>query len=524
MDNFKKEIEKAENYVSSAENINITIDEITHQLKLLSGGIEIPKLVRPCTIDDGVLKLDNSDNDELLKAFTSASLEGRITKFVPASGAASRMFHKLHSVLLRFKDLTFNDLEKYSETDAECKRVFEFLSNLEKFAFYQDLKRILNNNDDEIRDMVSKFPSKLLDAVLYENGLNYSARPKAAIKFHLYIEESRTAFEEQIFESLQYAIDKSNRLRIHFTISQEHTELFDNLIKEVKQKLADTDFKIDVSYSYQKKHTDAIAVKLNNEIIYDSKGNLLRRPGGHGALLENLDELNGDIIIIKNIDNVCVEKLNSDSILYKKLLVGLLVKIQKKVFGFLESLNNPELYDVDYNEIMTFSKKYLSLEKPEKFDSWEIIEKNKFLFEVLNRPIRVCGMVKNEGEPGGGPFWVEDADGKLSLQIIEQAQVNMQDENQKSIFKQSTHFNPVDLVCGVRDYKGNSFNLMKFVDEESGIVVNKSKHGVEIKALELPGLWNGSMAYWNTIFVEVPISTFNPVKEVNDLLKPMHQN
>ena len=312
---------------------------------------------------------------------------------------------------------------------------------------------------------------------------------------------------------------KNNNVKIHFTISEEHTELFLRIIKEFRLKLNEIDFNIDVTYSYQKKSTDTIAVNLENKIIFDTTGNPVQRPGGHGALLENLNDLKADIVVIKNIDNLSVEGLSADTILYKKLLIGFLVKIRKKVFHYLKQLEKENLSEEEISEILFFAKNQLNIIQSEKFDKLNLNQKRENLYRQLNCPIRICGMVKNEGEPGGGPFWVESDDGSLSLQIVEQAQINMNDENQKKIFLQSTYFNPVDLICSVIDYKGNNFDLHNFVDHQSGIITKKSKDGVELKALELPGLWNGGMADWITIFVEVPISTFNPVKEINDLLE-----
>ncbi|MFZ2324405.1 MAG: DUF4301 family protein [Ignavibacteriaceae bacterium] len=523
MNQFQRELQKVEEYLRSYKSINISFSEISHQLKLLFEGVQIPKLIKPCTIGDGISKINENDQSELLKEFVSASLKSRIMKFVPASGAATRMFHKLHSVLNRFPDFTLDQLKDNLKTDEECKDVYEFLINLKKFAFYYDLKQLLKKDDNEIEKLITKSPVDLLNAILLDNGLNYLSKPKGAIKFHRYDDECRTAFEEQIYESLKYAGDKNNNVKIHFTISEEHTELFEQIIKQLKVKLSNTDFKIDVTYSYQKKSTDTIALNVNNEILFNTNGNLIHRPSGHGALLENLNELNGDIVVIKNIDNLSVERLSADTILYKKLLIGLLVKTQKQIFNYLESLEKNNLTNFDYEQIMLFAEQNLCIPKPVDFTDWNNKNKSKFLFDRLNRPLRVCGMVKNEGEPGGGPFWVESIDGSLSIQIVEQAQIRKNDEDQKSIFNQSTHFNPVDLICGVKDYKGNNFNLKNFVDYESGIITKKSRDGIELKALELPGLWNGSMAYWNTIFVEVPISTFNPVKEVNNLLKAAHQ-
>ena len=284
------------------------------------------------------------------------------------------------------------------------------------------------------------------------------------------------------------------------------------------------DYNLVLTFSFQKESTDTIAVNENNEVLFDTDGNLVLRPGGHGALLENLNDLKADIVIIKNIDNLSTDELAGDTFLYKSLLTGYLVKIQNRIFDLLNSLEKKDFSKYSFDEMISFAEKYLFIFQPVGFKDWNDEKKQKFLYEKLNRPIRVCGMVKNGGEPGGGPFWIKAEDGSLSLQIVEQAQIDMNDENQKNIFKQSTHFNPVDLICGVRDYKGNNFDLRKFVDHQSGIITKKSKDGIELKALELPGLWNGSMADWITIFIEVPMTTFNPVKEVNDLLKSPHQS
>lgn len=524
MDFIKQELEKVERYLNSDKEIKISLNSIEQQLKHFINGIKYPKLIKACTVGDGILRISQQQFDELIKNFNSASLNGRITKFVPASGAATRMFHKIQSVINRYNNFNLSDLLKNSVEDNECKYVYEFLINISKFAFYDDLKAVLKIEDNEILKLVEESPNDVFNAILSANGLDYSNKPKGAIKFHRYIDDCRTAFEEQIYESLHYSSDKHNSVKIHFTISEEHTELFNHIISNLRQKLSSTEFKIIVSYSYQKKSTNTIAVNLRNEILFDENGKLILRPAGHGALLENLNELNGDIIIIKNIDNLCVEKYSADTILYKKLLTGLLVKIQSQLFEYLELLENKNLDDTLYNEIMLFAEQNLSIMQPKNFSEWDLDAKNDFLFEKLNRPLRVCGMVKNEGEPGGGPFWVQSGDGDVTLQIVEQAQINLDDENQKRIFNQSTHFNPVDLVCGVKDYKGKNFDLMQFSDPDSGIITKKSKDGVELKALELPGLWNGSMACWNTVFVEVPITTFNPVKEINDLLKKAHQN
>lgn len=521
---IQAEIKKIEEYIKLTDRKDISISSIEEQLSLFVNGVKIPELVKPCIIGDGIVNLEKSDYDELIKAHNSASESGRIIKFVPASGVASRMFQKFQSVLNRFPNLSFAELKIKSETDKECNSVYEFLTNISKFAFYDDLKSILNVDEIKIENLINESPAEILKAVLFEDGLNYSSKPKGTIKFHRYENECRTAFEEQIYEALNYITGKGKTVKIHFTISQEHNGLFTEIIEELKSKLSKTELTIDITYSYQKKSTDTIAVDENNNILFDKSGNIIHRPGGHGALLENLNDLNGDIVVIKNIDNLSTENLAAETILFKKLLVGFLVKIQEKVFHFLHVLENENLNKEEMIEILLFSKNHLNITQSEKFDILNIEQKRANLFKQLNRPIRICGMVKNEGEPGGGPFWVKSEDGSLSLQIVEQAQINTNDENQKNIFMHSTHFNPVDLICSVRDYKGDNFNLSNFVDHHSGIISKKSKDGIEIKVLELPGLWNGSMADWITIFVEVPISTFNPVKEINDLLRKTHQN
>ena len=523
MNKIEQEINKLEKYLASADSEHISLSTIKAQLDLFLNGVKIPKIEKSCTVGDGIVKLKHDDFNELLSLFDRACAEGRLIKFVPASGAASRMFHKLQSVLSRFDNFSLNYIKSKMETDNECKSVYEFLTNLQKFPFYKDLKSVLNADDSAINKLVNESPAEIIKAVLFENGLNYSLKPKGAIKFHSYKTGARSAFEEQIYEAFNYVSDKNGNVKIHFTISEAHTELFSKIVENLKSKLTNKKYKIDVTYSYQKKSTDTIAVDHYNQILYDNSGSPIVRPGGHGALLENLNDLKADIVIIKNIDNLSTEKFNEDTILYKKLLTGYLVKIQNKVFELLTNLDRKDFDKIDFIGMMDFAEKVLFITKPDDFVKWNNDQKLKFLFNKLNRPIRVCGMVKNVGEPGGGPFFVND-DGTYSLQIIEQAQINLNDENQKSIFKRSTHFNPVDLVCGVKDYKGNNFDLHKFVDHHSGFITIKSKDGVELKALELPGLWNGSMSDWITIFVEVPISTFNPVKEINDLLRKEHQN
>jgi|WetSurMetagenome_2_1015567.scaffolds.fasta_scaffold07047_5 hypothetical protein len=524
MNHIEQQLKIVKNSLNDGKTSPLPLQLIEQQFSLFINGVKIQKLVRPCLVNDGIVQIKENEYSGLLSEFDLAVNTGRLLKFVPASGAASRMFQNLQSVLNRFQNLSFTDLKIKSEFDKECKSACDFLINISRFAFYDDLKMVLHADDIQIQKLISESPREVIKAVLFEDGLNYSSKPKGAIKFHRYNNDCRTAFEEQIYESINYIAGKDKNIKIHFTISEEHTELFNYIIDELRSKLSKTEFKIDVTFSYQKKSTDTIAVDQNNNLLFDKDGNLVLRPGGHGALLENLNQIKADLAIIKNIDNLSVESLSADTIRYKKLLTGFLIKIQKIVFHFLYQLEKERLSKEEVDEIVLFAKNNLNITQSEKFDGLSSPQKVETLYRQLNRPIRICGMVKNEGEPGGSPFWVKSDDGSISLQIVERAQIDVNDENQQKIFMQSTHFNPVDLICSVRDYKGNNFDLHNFVDHQSGIISKKSKDGVELKALELPGLWNGGMAHWITIFVEVPISTFNPVKEVNDLLRETHQN
>lgn len=522
MKQIEEQINILKQKFSKDEINNIDLESITNQLKLFISGVKIPHLVKPCKLDDGIVKLYPEEFDELFNLHSIAAENSRLMKFVPASGAASRMFQKLQSILNRFQNLKLEELKNKSTEDKECKSVYDFLINLKKFAFFNELKSLLNVDEDGFDKLLENDPETIIKAVLFEPGLNYSVKPKGAIKFHRYDNTNRTAFEEQVYESIKYICDKQNKLKLHFTISEEHQNLFLLIIEKVKEHFKNN-YSFNISFSFQKKSTDTIAVDESNNILFGKSGKLILRPAGHGALIENMNDLNADLVVIKNIDNLSVEKLSDDTINYKKLLIGYLVKIQNKVFSYLNLLEK-DLAEKFLDEVSEFAEKFLFISKPFGFADWKTSEKQKYYFNKLNRPIRVCGMVKNEGEPGGGPFWVKEIKSDLSVQIIEQAQINLNDEQQKNIFMQSTHFNPVDLICGLKDYRGNKFDLHKFVDHQSGIITKKSKDGIELKALELPGLWNGSMADWITIFVEVPISTFNPVKEINDLLRKEHQN
>lgn len=360
--------------------------------------------------------------------------------------------------------------------------------------------------------------SNLLEAA----GLNYGALPKGLLKFHRYADGVRTPLEEHLVEGALYAAGKSGEANVHFTVSTEHRQLFQQLVDaKVAEYEAKYGIRYHVSFSEQKPSTDTVAADMENKPFRD-KGKLLFRPGGHGALIENLNDLDADVVFIKNIDNVVPDRLKGDTVTYKKLLAGVLVTLQAKAFDYLRLLDGGHYSHDQLEEIIRFVQRDLRCRRAD-LKQLEDADLVIYLRKKLNRPMRVCGMVKNVGEPGGGPFLAYNPDGTVSLQILESSQIDMKDPEKKAMFEQGTHFNPVDLVCAVRDYKGNKFNLLNYVDKATGFISYKSKGGKELKALELPGLWNGSMSDWNTVFVEVPLSTFNPVKTVNDLLREQHQ-
>ena len=396
----------------------------------------------------------------------------------------------------------------------ETKFEKTFFEQIEKFAFYDDLNAACEKmSGKDISALVSEGNYKAVVAALLEAaGLNYGALPKGLLKFHRYEDGNRTPLEEHLVEGALYAANKNGKVNVHFTVSPEHRRLFEALVADkaaVYAKKYGVDY--NVTFSEQKPSTDTIAADMDNQPFRDN-GKLLFRPGGHGALIENLNDLDADVIFIKNIDNVVPDKLKGDTVLYKKLIAGVLVALQQKAFAYLELLDSGRYTHEQVIEILQFLQKNL-----------EDAELVLYLKEKLNRPMRVCGMVKNVGEPGGGPFLAYNSDGTISLQILESSQIDMDDPEKKEMFEKGTHFNPVDLVCAVRDYKGRKFDLVNFVDKATGFISYKSKNGKDLKALELPGLWNGAMSDWNTVFVEVPLGTFNPVKTVNDLLRDQHQ-
>ena len=487
--------------------------QIAEQLASFVSGFPFLNIKKAASINDGIEQTNEAELNFFLSEWEDYLLKNKeILKFVPASGAASRMFKDLFEFADGAADLP------------ETKAVKQFFDEIKRFAFYKDLNEIcLKNSGKSIEELIQSSEHKAVAKnLLNQEGLNYGSLPKGLLKFHAYLEGNRTPLEEHLVEGALYAKNQAGKVNVHFTVSPEHKALFEQKTNE-KKSVYETKFgiKYEVNFSEQKASTDTIAADAENQPFRDN-GKLLFRPGGHGALIANLNDLRADIIFIKNIDNVVPDKLKTPTVIYKKLIAGVLVNVQNRIFDYLNKLEKGNVSETEINEMLNFIETKLCTESQE-INSKSQVEKINYIKTKLNRPIRVCGMVKNEGEPGGGPFLTENPDGAVSLQILESSQIDTSKPSEKALMQNSTHFNPVDLVCAVKDYKGQAFDLLRFVDKNTGFISEKSKNGKALKALELPGLWNGAMSDWNTIFVEVPIETFNPVKTVNDLLKPEHQ-
>lgn len=497
--------------LTQLQNKGISISKVEEQLNAFKTGFPFLKIIKPATPESGIKVLETNEVEKLEKKWNETLAKGvDVLKFVPASGAASRMF----------KDL-FEFIEGNSEVPSKPSEI-KFFNEIDKFAFYEKLSETCKKNTGRnIEELISHGSFKIITKqLLTSEGLNYGNLPKGLLLFHSYADGKRTPLEEHLAEGAMYASDHDKTVKIHFTVSNEHKKLFENLVDRVLETYCNkfgVEYKI--TFSEQKPSTDTIAADHENQPFREN-GKLVFRPGGHGALIENLNDLEADVIFIKNIDNVVPDKLKDITVTYKKVIAGLLIQLQQQSFTYLKELENKDIADNRLEEIAIFCEKELYNLPERKLKGQELRDN---LIKKLNRPIRVCGMVKNTGEPGGGPFLTVNADGSVSLQILESSQINLADPAEKEKLMRSTHFNPVDLVCGVRNYQGEKFDLLKYVDKNTGFISIKSKNGKELKALELPGLWNGAMSDWNTVFVEVPIETFNPVKTVNDLLRPEHQ-
>lgn len=485
--------------------------QIADQLASFEKGFPYLKLEAAASIGKGIIAPEQAGYLTAWEEYKKG--EATIVKFVPASGAASRMFKNLFEFLGGANNEPTTDFEK------------KFFDNITRFAFYADLNAACEKNTGkDIDALVADGEYKAVVATLLESaGLNYGQLPKGLLKFHNYEDGPRTPLEEHLVEGALYASGKTGQVNVHFTVSPEHRALFEALVAEKAAKYAEKyGISYHISFSEQKPSTDTVAADMENKPFRNEDGSLLFRPGGHGALIENLNDLDADIVFIKNIDNVVPDRLKDETVTYKNLLAGVLVTLQKQAFEYLQLLESGKYTQKQIEEIIRFVQQQLLCRKAD-IKELEDAELVIYLKSKLNRPMRVCGMVKNVGEPGGGPFLAYNQDGTVSLQILESSQIDMNDPEKKAMFEQGTHFNPVDLVCAVKNYKGEKFDLTRYVDKATGFISYKSKSGRELKALELPGLWNGAMSDWNTIFVEVSLGTFNPVKTVNDLLREQHQ-
>jgi hypothetical protein len=492
----------------------ISPEKALWQINQFVHGVKPIKLVAPASISRGIHIID--DTEKYIKIFDSS--KKKYTKFVPASGAASRMFKSLFEFRDAFYRNKQTDIEQFPD-------VLKFFNKIHQFAFYKELNLQCEAKGASVDILIrEKKYDIVLNNLLDNSGLSYENLPKGLLTFHRYPDgEVRTAFEEHLSEGAQYSKSSDNTVNIHFTVSPEHIEAFKYLSKKVlpmyEEKYA---VKYTISYSMQKPSTDTLAVTPENKPFVDSDGQILFRPGGHGALIENLNLIDSDLIFIKNIDNVVPESKMKTTIEYKKALAGILLETQQKIFHLVKQLQESPSPDIVAVASELLQKKFNLSGPCVSGDLSDKLVINKIISR-LNRPLRVCGVVKNVGETGGGPFFAEDESGCVSLQIVESSQVDSNNRQQMEILKSSSHFNPVDIVCGVKDYLGRKFNLPDFVDSNTCFIAEKSKSGKKLQALELPGLWNGAMAGWNTIFVEVPIITFNPVKTVNDLSSDAHQ-
>lgn len=491
----------------------ITAEKLNSQLHMLREGFPFLSLVGPATKGHGIVEVTpdmEQTSLEIWKEFLEKG--GKVIKMVPASGAASRMFKDLFAFLNGKNDTPDTEFVK------------TFFKEIHKFAFFPALNAAtLKLYEKGVDTLVKEKKYKdIVGALLDEKGLNYGQLPKALLEFHKVMGGSRTPIAEHLAEGAQYAAGRKGKVNVHFTVSPEHRQLVEAKIEEIKSGLeSDYGVEYEVTLSEQKPSTDTVAALENGE-PYREEGKLFFRPGGHGALIENLNDLDADVVFIKNIDNVVPDEKRAVTNKYKKIIGGILVGVKQRADEYCRLLKKGTPSEEKLSEIEKFLKTNLHI-SGENIAAMNPDEKAAYFFGKLNRPMRVAGMVKNEGEPGGGPFVIREKDGSTSLQILESTQIDMSDKDSARMLKESSHFNPVDLACAIRDFNGQPFNLPDYVDITTGFISSKSRKGVEFKALELPGLWNGAMSDWNTIFVEVPADTFNPVKTVNDLLRAAHQ-
>ncbi len=497
----------SESEIEEVKKHGLSEKDILRQIDFILSGTEKPRLLRPATVADGIHSFSESEINELVEIFHAKKNSFTFTKFVPASGAATRMFKALSNVYFHYDSITLSEIKDSAGKNPDFEKTLFFFNHLKDFAF----TRLLENEflADETTNLIP-----ILKIILTEEGLNLLDSPKALIPFHSAGINIYSPAEEHLTEAEKLF---GTSVKVHFTISEKHRVKFEKIFHEFSKTNNNGKEKSFISYSYQLGKTDTIALDENGNLVKDNDGNILFRPAGHGALIENLNQIDSDFIYINNIDNIAHLHHQDSIITFKQTLTGLAIKLREIIHSYLSLLEKRDVSINKISEIKNFISKFMFISIPHN----SLDEKN-ILFNLLNRPFRIAAMVKNEGEPGGGPFWVE-GNGEDSLQIIEKAQVDFTDSSQVEILNASTHFNPVDLVCSVKNHHGEKFDLMKFINPDLGIVTKKSFNGKEIKVLEQPGLWNGAMHNWITFFVEVPLFTFNPVKEVNDLLKKYHQ-
>ena len=491
----------------------ITVEQLEEQLASIANGFPWLKIESAATPGNGITVLTPEMEEGATRLWDSfLSKGGKVMKMVPASGAASRMFKDIFAFVNGDSDKPHTEF------------LSRFFSNIEKFAFYPQLNAVcMRQHGLSALSLIEQKRFKdVARAMVEADGLNYGQLPKALLQFHKTVGDSRTALEEHLAEGAQYAAGKNATVHVHFTVSENHIPLAKAKVEEVVRHLANQyGVEYDITYSVQKPSTDTIAANKDNT-PYREHGHLFFRPGGHGALIENLNDLDADVIFIKNIDNVVPDMHRQPTIRYKKILGGTLVGIKKRADDFCAHIRSNRATDEDLDVMLEFLHKVLCITHDEA-DKMDHDAKAAYIYGKLNRPFRVCGMVRNEGEPGGGPYLVYNADGTVSPQILESTQINTADKSARKMMEKASHFNPVDLAVCTKDWQGKKFDLPKYVDKATGFISEKSREGVEIKALELPGLWNGAMSDWNTLFIEVPAETFNPVKTVNDLLRQSHQ-
>jgi hypothetical protein len=499
--------------------------EARRQLALLRDPPPRVVLDRPCTIGDGISKIGPGGQASSTEQWRDAAARGRVTKFVPASGAASRMFKTLLAAAGESPVPSIAELKRRAERGDQVGRdVARFVDELAEFPFCRAVCQEAGLDVATLRGDRTTAWRRALVALLDSQGLGFAETPKGLLPFHGYAEGSRTPFEEHLVEAAGYARQASGTSRLHFTVSEEHESAFRRQLEHARETLEPRlETRFEVEFSQQSPATDTLAAEPGGRPFRDENGRLLLRPGGHGALIENLDTLDGDIVVVKNIDNVVPDDRKGPTLEWKRVLIGRLAELQSRAHDLLLRLDEAPDDPSAVERALEFARHELDSGPVAGREAGSAAERAALARDLLDRPFRICGVVRNTGEPGGGPFWVREPDGRISLQIVESSEVDLEDPGQQAVWGASTHFNPVDIVCGVRDRRGRPYRLARYVDDDRVFISRKSSGGRDLLALERPGLWNGAMSRWNTLFVEVPEETFAPVKTIFDLLRPEHR-